>query len=244
MTSNEPYQYIGKELAFFQHAHRWKDYFGGRLSTSIRGDVLEVGAGIGANTKLLCRPPIRSWTCLEPDERLGRQLANIISATPNFVVPPELVIGTIQQLPVGLQYDTILYIDVLEHISDDQAEVAMAANRLRSKGRLIVLAPAHPFLFTPFDEAIGHYRRYNARMVKALKPPGCRLVRWFYLDSCGLLASLGNRFFLRSSSPTRNQIMFWDRILVPASRLVDPLSLWCFGKSIIAIWEKEGESNG
>ena len=48
-------------------------------------------------------------------------------------------------LPAEAKFDAILYIDVLEHIEDDRAEMARAAARLKPGGALIVLAPAHPF---------------------------------------------------------------------------------------------------
>ena len=61
------------------------------------------------------------------------------------------------------------------------------------------------------------------------------------LDSLGLLASLGNRMLLRASLPSRAQIRFWDGLLVPVSRLLDPLSLGRLGKSIVAVWERDAE---
>jgi hypothetical protein len=58
------------------------------------------------------------------------------------------------------------------------------------------------------------------------------------LDSVGLFASLANRFILRSPMPTPAQIAAWDRVMVPVSRLLDPMTGHRLGKSAIVIWQK------
>jgi hypothetical protein len=133
-----------------------------------------------------------------------------------------------------------LYIDVIEHIEDDRAELARAAGHLGSGGMLVVLCPAHNCLFSEFDRMIGHHRRYNTRMLRAIMPSGLKCVEMFYLDSVGMLLSFANRYLLRSSTPTPAQITLWDRVVIPCSRLLDPLLARRFGKTVVAIWEKRG----
>jgi hypothetical protein len=60
-----------------------------------------------------------------------------------------------------------------------------------------------------------------------------------YVDSAGMLASLGNRFLLKSRMPTEAQIVTWDKVLIPISRWLDRLLSWSVGKTIIAIWRKK-----
>jgi hypothetical protein len=67
-----------------------------------------------------------------------------------------------------------------------------------------------------------------------------RLERCWYLDACGLFASTANKLVLRQAMPTLSQILFWDRVLVPGSRVLDPLLLHGFGKSVFAIWKRAG----
>jgi hypothetical protein len=109
---------------------------------------------------------------------------------------------------------------------------------LRSGGSLCVLSPAHPWLFSEFDARIGHHRRYSRAALVALTPPRTRLRLVRYLDSVGLGASLANRLLLRSPKPTRSQILFWDRLMVPLSRPLDWLLRYRLGKSILAVWER------
>lgn len=230
---SDVYIYRGQELDVFAYAERWKRYWGGTVRRWIRGDVLEVGAGLGVNTPVLYNADVRSWHCVEPDPALAARLARQVFSLPRCSV----VTGTIAEC-AGSRYDTILYIDVLEHIEADREELAAAAALLRPGGHLVVLSPAHQFLFTEFDAAIGHYRRYNKPSLRACSPPDCVLTAMFYLDSAGILASLANRAILHRSTPTLRQIQTWDRWIIPISRILDALSGRRFGKTIVGVWTR------
>jgi SAM-dependent methyltransferase len=231
------YVYVGTELDLFASATNWKTYVRRQVSMYLGRQVLEVGAGHGGTTSVLCGKAPERWVCLEPDSSLADRLIASISAgeLPDCCEPK---IGTLADLDDDDRFDTILYMDVLEHIDDDRAELARAADFLRPGGHLIVLAPAHQWLFTPFDAAIGHYRRYTRQTLRAVAPDTLTLTRLVYLDSVGLLASLGNRLVLKSSMPNSGQIAVWDRLMVPVSRLADPLFGYSVGKSVLAIWKK------
>ena len=235
----ETFEYAGDELEIFARASRWKDYFGSQLRPAIRGDVLEVGAGIGGTAQALGSSAVRSWTALEPDPRMGEDLERALQAcSARYGFSARRSHGTIQSLPASPRFDTILYIDVLEHIEDDRGELEQAAMRLRPGGRLCVLSPALGWLFSEFDARIGHHRRYHRAALVALTPPQTRLRLVRYLDCVGLAASLANRFLLRSPMPSRSQIGVWDRFMVPLSRPLDWLLRYRVGKSIVAVWER------
>ena len=136
------------------------------------------------------------------------------------------------------RFDTILYIDVLEHIEDDRGEMSRAAELLAPRGTLIVLSPAFPLLFSEFDRSVGHYRRYTRASLAAVMPASLRQVRLRYIDSVGFMASLANRALLRQELPSRRQIALWDRVMIPVSRVLDPLLVHSFGRSILAVYER------
>lgn len=238
-STDADFRYVGQELDLFAQARNWKSYYARHLRPFIRGRVLEVGAGIGSTTRVLATGKEESWTCLEPDAQLATQLrARVADDEFLTALAPQVHVGTISELPGDARFDTILYIDVVEHIEDDANQLKQAAARLGEGGHVIVLSPAHQWLFSPFDEAIGHFRRYNRDTLRAVGPTDCQLVLLRYLDSVGLLASLANRVALRSSSPTERQIAFWDRFMVPVSRVVDPCFAYRLGKSIVAVWRR------
>jgi SAM-dependent methyltransferase len=236
------FEYAGSELDLFAAVLHWKAYWSRCVRPFITGDVLEVGAGIGSNTPFLDSGGNGRWICLEPDARLiARLTGNLAPSTGRRA--PETVCGTLQSLDASLKFDTIVYIDVLEHIENDGEELAAAAVRLRAGGRIIVLSPAHQWLFAPFDRAIGHFRRYNRPMLRKISPPAVRLERLIYLDSAGLLLSMANRVLLRQAMPTQAQLRFWDQCVVPISRVLDRCFFNSIGKSIVAIWRRDNESS-
>ncbi len=161
------FKYVGSELDLFAGVRHWKRYWSAEMRQFIGGDVLEVGAGIGSNTRYLDTGKPGRFVCLEPDAQLAGRLEHELRGGARKY---EAIRGTLESIPAEEQFDTICYIDVLEHIEDDGAELNRAAAHLRPGGRVIVLSPAHQWLFTPFDAAIGHFRRYNRAMVKAISP--------------------------------------------------------------------------
>jgi len=237
------YTYIGSELELFSEASNWKAYCARLIRPYLGEEVLEVGAGIGATTGSLCNGSQRRWVCLEPDTGLARTLEQRI-ADGRLPECCKVRVGTLRDLSQEEVFDTVVYIDVLEHIEDHETEVKLAATHLREGGTLVVLAPAHQWLFTPFDEALGHYRRYDLnRLPRIIPEEDLYRVKLGYLDCVGLLASLGNRFILKSKMPSRQQIALWDGVMVPLSRLLDPLLRYSVGKSILGIWQKKKSPN-
>lgn len=235
--ANPEFNYEGSELELFQDAHNWKKYYGRCIQDFLGSSVLEVGAGLGATTQSLCRKDHQSWVCLEPDKSLCDQVQHRIEQQelPSFC---SAVNGSLNELPVGRLFDTVLYIDVLEHILEDREELERAAERLGHGGYLVVLAPAHNWLFSEFDAAIGHYRRYSADTLRELSPAGTEVVLERYLDSCGTCLSLLNRLLLRQSMPSKKSITLWDKVFVPFSTVIDRLLRYKFGKTVVMVWRK------
>jgi protein-L-isoaspartate O-methyltransferase len=231
------FHYVGSELDIFAEAQRWKAYWSRKIKPYIHGDAIEVGAGIGANTSLLSGMAGGRWMCLEPDQELCARLETTLKKAGN-IRAHEIFCGTLESLDEREKFDTILYIDVLEHIEDDAAELRRAAARLKRGGRVIVLSPAHQFLYTPFDAAIGHFRRYDKASLRAVSPAALELEHIFYLDACGIAASAMNRMLLRQSMPTKSQLGTWDKWIIPVSRVVDPVLMHSVGKSIVGVWQR------
>ena len=230
-------EYPGGELGTFASATNWKSYYAKLLRPYIHGRVLEVGAGIGSTMPALWNPSVSEWLCLEPDPSLARELVKKLRSFRDGTVVAQ--IGTLDDVAPGRCFDCILYIDVLEHIHEDRIELHLASERLNPDGRLIVLSPAFQFLFSEFDRAVGHERRYNKESLARVFPGELRREKLFYADSIGAFLSLSNRMLLRKSLPSLRQILFWDRAVVPISRIIDPITRRFFGRSVIAVYSKK-----
>jgi len=233
--------YLGPELEVFEKAVNWRIYLASKIAPHLKGDVLEVGAGIGTMTKTYLNPPVSvpvsSWLALEPDPELGAGIQAMIESE-RLPGHCRVQAGRLMDIPEAGTFQSILYVDVLEHIEDDRGELAQAVGHLDAGGRLIVLSPAHQWLFSALDEMAGHFRRYSRADLLALAPPDTRLVESRYLDCVGMAASWANRIMLRQGTPSDGQIRLWDRGMIPVSRLLDPLFGYRLGKSVLAVWEK------
>lgn len=238
MSVESSIPYKGKELDLFAEVLIWKKYWKSAIQEFLGDHILEVGAGIGASIEVFSHDTFSNWLGLEPDPDLVA-LLNQRKHEGEFPSWCEFKHGTIRDLADGEQFDTILYIDVLEHITDDGAEIGQASNHVKMGGTIVVVAPSHQFLYSEFDSSVGHVRRYDHPSLCALTPQGFSIVDSKYLDSVGLLASLGNRFLLHSPMPSRRQLWIWDKILVRLSRLVDPLLRYSIGKSILFVWQRD-----
>jgi SAM-dependent methyltransferase len=236
MTASPDFSYAGDELRVFEGARNWKAYFSQHLKAYIAGDVAEVGAGIGGTTAALWNESIDSWLCIEPDANQAAAINEKI----RLGELPSNCLTMVGRLGEGApaQFDTIVYIDVLEHIEDDRREIDEALQRLRPGGHLVILVPAFQLLYSEFDRHLGHFRRYTVRRLISITPNGSELIKAHYLDCVGFLLSLANRLVLKSKLPTRSQIAFWDGSIIPLSRHADRfLSAW-IGRSAIAVWRR------
>lgn len=234
--SEASFEYIGNELELFAAAKNWKGYIANLIKQYIKGDVLEAGAGIGSNTMVFFTPEVTSWLLLEPDKKFCTVLETLLAENH---LPAKCFVFNGYSNELSNKFDTIIYIDVIEHIEDDKKEIDTATSLLKKGGKLIVLSPAHNFLMSPFDKAIGHFRRYSKKTIINTANENLAAVKIIYADSMGLVASLANKYFLKQQYPTKKQIHFWDTFIVPVSKIIDRILFYKAGKTIIAVWTKK-----
>jgi len=232
--------YQGGELEVFKFAKNWKIYYKSLLVGHLgQHSIIEIGAGIGEITK--CFRPLSdssSWICVEPDKSNSTVIEKLIF---DKVIDDNITVftGTLKEFDAnGDKFETVLFIDSLEHIEEDEKTLKAAADILLPEGKIIIIAPAHNFLFSEFDRKIGHYRRYNKKSLRAIIPEGMQEVSFKYIDSIGFFLNLTNKYMLKSANPKLNQILFWDRCIVPVSKFVDRIFNYNFGKNIVLVIKK------
>ena len=144
-------------------------------------------------------------------------------------------------------FDTIVCVNVLEHIEDDALALCHMAQILRPMaGRLFLLVPAHPALYGSPDALAGHYRRYSRRMLRdRLSAAGFRIERLRYFNRAGALPYLINSRILRPQSlggGVDRQLVLFDRWVVPVARRVERWARLPFGQSLVAVANTEGRA--
>lgn len=138
-----------------------------------------------------------------------------------------------------LRFDTIVCVNVLEHIEDDAAALrGMAEVLAPAKGRLFLLVPAHPLLFGTPDLLAGHFRRYSRRgLVDRLRAAGFTVTRAAYFNGLGAIPYLLNARVLKPrtlSGSVDSQIVLFDRYFVPLLRRLERVVPMPFGQSLTA----------
>lgn len=238
---SESFSYSGNELEQFASAVNWKAYWSSQIEPYLGQDVLELGAGIGATARALNHKSYRNWLGLEPDKAMCELIKSGLGQG-DLPSAYQIRHGTSTSLDNGERFDTILYIDVLEHIEHDREELERVTGHLLDGGHIVIVAPAHNFLFTDFDKKIGHHRRYDKSLLRTIIPDNLNIRKMHYLDSVGMLASLANKLILKSDTPKLAQIKLWDSVMVRASRWIDPLTGHQIGKSIVCILQKKPDN--
>ncbi|HMD55458.1 MAG TPA: class I SAM-dependent methyltransferase [Phycisphaerae bacterium] len=180
----------------------------------LRGDILEVGAGIGQITKELRRnSAITKLVSIEPDPRLSVRLRETF--------PDQTIIqGTIDDLKGNESWDAILSINVLEHIAEDERELAIYRQLLvHEKGVLCLFVPARPEIYAPLDRDFGHFRRYTKpELRRKLEQAGFKILRMRYYNFVGYFAWWLNFCVFKKKGFDPQAVRFFDRVIFPVVR--------------------------
>ena len=129
------------------------------------------------------------------------------------------------------KFNSILYMNVLEHIKNDKKEINISLSKLNKKGYLIILVPAHNELYTKFDKEIGHFRRYKIKFFKKLKLKNSKIIKLQYLDCLGYFLYYLNKMFYKDEVyPSESKIFIWDKFFTPLTFFLDKFLNYKFGK--------------
>jgi SAM-dependent methyltransferase len=136
----------------------------------------------------------------------------------------------------GQHFDTIICLNVLEHVDDDISALQAIRRMLAPRGRLILLVPALPALYGTIDKALGHHRRYKRPpLTSLLTATGFTVAHIEYFNLAGVPGWWFAGRVLRRQMIPATSLKLYDA-LVPVFRL-ERLIPWRIGQSLIAIGE-------
>ncbi len=226
-------KYPGNELELFDKAKVWRKYIYFKTKNFFKGKFLEIGAGIGSFTKNY-QSNFKEILVSDLDEENNKILNKRFGDFENIKITNKKI-TEIQET-----FDTIIYLNVLEHIEKDKEEIMQAGEKLNQSGHLVILVPAHQKLYSKFDEAIGHFRRYDINFFKQNKFKNLKLEKLIYLDFFGyFLYFINNFFFKKDVYPTPLKIFLWDKIFTPLTMVFDFLIGYSSGKNILCVYKKD-----
>jgi SAM-dependent methyltransferase len=226
-------------MAFASNYRRWIMEV---LTPFLGRNVVEVGAGNGDFCGLLLAARPASLTILEPSPNLYGRLKNFlprIDSTGITEIHQSNFPDAVRAKKAPNNLDTAVYINVLEHIEDDQTELKTAFCALSPGGRILIFVPALPSLMSPMDRDVGHFRRYTMRELKAkCSAAGFKIRLARYFDVLGIAPWWLKYRLLKSRTLGAGAVRTHDRWIVPISRAIENVVTPPLGKNIILVGEK------
>ena len=210
----------------------WRKYIYFLVRKYLKNGLLEVGAGIGSFTKNY-KNNFTNISLTELDKK------NIKRLKKRFKNSKIKILSKFTS-EIGKKFNTILYMNVLEHIKNDKKEINISLSKLNKKGYLVILVPAHNELYTKFDKEIGHFRRYKINFFKKLKLKNSKIIKLQYLDCLGYFLYYLNKMFYKDEVyPSESKIFIWDKFFTPLTFFLDKFLNYKFGKNILCIIKKD-----
>ncbi len=202
------------------HGSRLSQWMLEQFSKYVGQNVFEAGCGIGNFTELLLDR--RNLTCadFEPAyvDLMNRKYGYRESFSARVVnLEDEADFGKLEPA----SYDTIICLNVLEHLKDDAMVLNNFFRLLKPGGHAIVLVPQHMWLYTPIDEAVGHYRRYSHQELKTkMELAGFQVVQQTGFNKLGVPGWFVNGKLLRRRDLGNKQVWLFDK-LIGAAKLIE-----------------------
>lgn len=223
---------VGKEtLEVMSKASWYNKWLLGKIKPFLGKKILEVGAGNANFTLSLAE--FGEVTAIDIQKIYLRKLKKIKGVRSGF--------GDVEKgeyFFTNEKFDTVVCMNVLEHIENDGQALKNMHSLIKRSGYLILLVPAHKFLYSPFDEILGHFRRYTLKVVRQkLEDVGFEEISVRYLNFLGALGWFFWFKLIRLKRMPKSQVRIFDFLarlfLLPERFVRMPLGL-----SVLAIAKK------
>jgi len=236
---SETHGYAGMALdamSFAVNYHRWilsifAPYLGSR--------VVEVGAGTGSFSELLLEQRLESLSLVEPSTAMYQQLCRRLGESQNVKTYNDIFENVAERIRSAERPDSIIYVNVLEHIADDVHELNVINKTLDTGGRIFIFVPALRWLHGSYDRAINHFRRYTrTELEKKCVASGFKVIESRYFDLLGVLPWWVKYKVLQSNNMEPGAVRFYDQRVVPIARTLESSVTPPIGKNVLLIGEK------
>jgi len=232
-------QYAADDLETMSEARNYQAHVFGLVRPYVGTHVLEVGCGIGTMTNQLLGHAERV-VCIEPNLNCAARAREALAGSGRVTIR---ICHLEECNRVELQhqrFDTIVCVNVLEHIEDDVRALSLFRDIVAgSGGQVLIFVPAVQRLYGPHDAALGHHRRYSKQRLRAaFAAAGLDVVTMRYTNPLGLLGWMYNLYISGNTQHTSGQVRLFDRFVapwaLPLERLIVPpigLSLFAVGRA-------------
>jgi len=229
--------YEGRDLEVLADTSNYQAWIMGILGDHVRGRVIEYGSGTGTFTRRLL-PHATSLVAVEPSRNLIAALRTRLGSHDNVEVCGETLEAHVARQN-DRSCDTIVMINVLEHIEDDRAALQNLVRMLRPGGSLLLFVPALRLLMSELDRVHGHFRRYQRPELEAkVGATGAVVAHCRYFDALGVAPWFILNTVMGSTTFNPSLVRINDRYVVPLTKALESLVRMPFGKNLILVARK------
>ena len=228
--------HLGKDLEAMSFAENYHHWILAEFMPFLGNVVAEVGAWTGNFSQLLAATRINRLVAIEPSDDLYHSLLKAVGHLDNV----QTVRGFFadHQDRFKQQFDTVLYVNVLEHIEDDLGELQLVHESLQENGNLCVFVPVLSWLYSDIDKELGHFRRYHkAPLVSLVESAGFEVVEVKYFDLLGIIPWYV-AYVLMKKDITGGDVAVYDKIIVPVMRWIEKRVTPPIGKNLLVVGRK------
>jgi glycosyltransferase involved in cell wall biosynthesis len=206
--------------------HRFNAWMAETVRPYVGKRVLEVGAGIGNIARYLA-PGRKAYVATDLDAEHLTRLRMRFLGRPNLAVGGLCDLGKAADFaPYAGQFDTVVCLNVLEHVEDDLAGLRNIYSALEPGGRAIVLVPQDQSIYGTLDKVLGHFRRYSETELRdRMTATGFRVEQVLRFNRITRPGWYVNGRILRREEFGRFQLRAFD-ILVPVWKAIDRFIPW------------------
>lgn len=214
-------------------ARRYRDYQLSLIGPHLGPSVLEVGSGLGDFSAMLTGA--RRLVVSDTDPICLDRLRTRFGADPRVDVV-ELDLDGAAEGALGDEVESVLAMNVLEHIKDDVAALQALAQLLVPAGAVVLWVPAYPALYGDFDRMVGHYRRYTPATLRATVEAAGLVPE--VLTPVNLLGGIAWWAAVRrggAGSASERLVRLYDRLVVPVTQTLERRWRPPFGQSLLCV---------
>lgn len=204
------------------------------IKNALGKNIIEIGCGIGTIIKLILRKD-NEITGVDISDKYIKFLKKQYKNVKNLKFIKSDIFGLPKKVKNKF-FDTVVMVNVLEHIKDDDKALKIVNKLLKKNGKIALMVPAFNMLFGPLDKSVGHFRRYNKNQLKELLiRNGFVIQKIYYMNFIGFFGWFINVRLLRKDYTPQAQTYFFDKFFVPIIRKIEKWLKPPFGQSLIAI---------
>ena len=233
------FNYVGTELPQLEQLINYRKWILSTFAEFIHGTTVEIGAGIGGFSQLLApMSSVEALYLIEPAANLYQTLVERFRHHKHVRCVNGFLADVIHNEFRNVRADTAIMINVLEHIDDDASILATLNSLLKPRGKLIIFVPALHFLYSQFDQRIGHYRRYTKNQLSnRIAKAKFHIITIRYFDIIGIFTWSLYFKLLRKKAPPES-LRAYDRLLVPIQSTIENRWAPPIGKNLICVAQK------